>query len=668
MRIMIGLAAVPLKTALEYTREVKINKGKISFKKWNKDGIGVQVIRKFLPVGSKGYRYYMPINDRDIPKIKAAPVIVSTLAQIGYKVDDYIAGIAVAKDGKRRVKIGKLLAKHRPALLEYFVNDEKRQAYKDRYYVVFSCHPYDIIGMSTGRRWDKTSCMRIGIPENDYNDGAYCGAISNDIAEGTIVAYVIDSTEVDEKDISVLEEELHKGPISKEKMDTLRMLNERVRKTKNINAPKARLLIKPFKTEQGDILFRPETSVYGTAIPGFTQAVNRWLAKVNKNAADGVYHLASGLYDDGVGQSAIIANFDKIPDKLQFYKENYKAQPTIKYWLDADKRWLGPILEEAAHDKRDDPGEKLTYTLRNLPSNISTSFAASMVDNYLSIDDAKNILYAVAQNYASIPTIKAIIKKSDKLKAGIAEDFEYNEEDGYGSDFEWVMSSAVFYDSRWLLSLGSISSLNYRMLLRSLRQILLGKIKLPEGFDKPSSYRGTAVLQKLVYLAADRFLACSPFSLRRSGYKKSTLMNLRRITEAVDLSYQEGLVDIYTHILPGMFSSYTNTESYMIPLILSDKQWAINCADALALTSPTYVFKNKKLMQTLRGLRNKTVDEAVRDIFIECVQSIYVEDDELAEFFKDAPDALEYGKYIINKYGDSDSKVKELKEKLAFLM
>ena len=60
--------------------------------------------------------------------------------------------------------------------------------------VVISRNPYDIVGMSTDRRW--TSCMKL--PNDDpsiYPGGAYHQHLIHDIELGTLVAYLIEPTD-----------------------------------------------------------------------------------------------------------------------------------------------------------------------------------------------------------------------------------------------------------------------------------------------------------------------------------------------------------------------------------------------------------------------------------------------------------------------------------------
>lgn len=263
MKVYLSTAAVHLSTALKYRRG------------WSKDNIGVEIIKGFTKnkVGkaSQRYRLYLPIHAKR-PKIKVPPAVLREVDQAGYVISDYIAGLATQKDGKRVMKIGKLLKDERTRNM--FANDEQRQSHKNEYTCVISCHPYDIIGMSTGRTWDQFSCMRLGAGSklnpnsNNGEDGAYAETLTNDIKQGTLVAYAVKNSDMD------------------------------------IKNPDARLLIKPYMNDRFEVLFRVETKVYGNHVTGFRETISAFLRKVNASAGEGRYSLLKGLYNDGAGYTA----------------------------------------------------------------------------------------------------------------------------------------------------------------------------------------------------------------------------------------------------------------------------------------------------------------------------------------------------------------------------
>lgn len=351
MEIQLALAAVHLTTALKYRRG------------WNKDNVGVQILKGFTKgkglKASQQYRLYLPIHAKH-PKVKIPPAIKSAVESAGYVISDYIAGLATQKDGKRVMKIGKLLKTD--SLRNTFANDTQRQSHKNEYTCVISCHPYDIIGMSTGRTWDQFSCMRLGAgsklnaDSNNGTDGAYAETVARDVQAGTLVAYAVKNSDT------------------------------------NINSPDARLLIKPFKSATGkEILFRVETKVYGNHVTGFRETVSAFLREVNKNVSAGRYTLIDGLYNDGAGYGALhlgplayadltdpegakewiaAANIGHISDK--FKEGNQKEILTILQQGSGDNLYKEYIFNEVSTDlfegevDVDDAGERLDIILPKL--------------------------------------------------------------------------------------------------------------------------------------------------------------------------------------------------------------------------------------------------------------------------------------------------------------
>jgi hypothetical protein len=122
------------------------------------------------------------------------------------------------------------------------------------HYIVFSKHAYDIAGMSTGRGW--TSCMNLYGGVNSY-------FINRDIAEGTMVAYLVKESDM------------------------------------NINKPTARVSIKPFINIDNptEVLYQAESAVYGTARGNFLQTV---IDLVDSSQPDktGTFKLLDTLYCD----------------------------------------------------------------------------------------------------------------------------------------------------------------------------------------------------------------------------------------------------------------------------------------------------------------------------------------------------------------------------------
>lgn len=260
--MILATAAVSMRSALKYRRD------------WNKNSPTVKLLRKFMPKGSKGYRVYVPIGTNDLHKnIVVPPAVRYALRKAGFAVSDYLAKKCVKISDKQQrnvFNIGKVIAKD-PTAKAAFDNDPQLQntAAQAEFQLVISCHPYDVIGMSTGRDWDNTSCMRLKDYRENQSDGVYKDHMERDVAEGTIVVYAIRSDDT------------------------------------NIQHPLCRCLLKPFVNRdsgKAEVLYRRESRVYGNKVQGFDAALARFMRKLNAKAPSGDYTLISGLYDDGVGE------------------------------------------------------------------------------------------------------------------------------------------------------------------------------------------------------------------------------------------------------------------------------------------------------------------------------------------------------------------------------
>ncbi len=133
--------------------------------------------------------------------------------------------------------------------------------------VVISRNPYDIVGMSTDRRW--TSCMKL--PNDDpsiYPGGAYHQHLVHDIELGTLVAYLIE-------------------PIDK-----------------NIDRPYARIAIKPYQNIiDKSIMLYPESKIYHddsldeNIYEEFNKIVHEFLDKI-QDSKEGIFESMPDLYND----------------------------------------------------------------------------------------------------------------------------------------------------------------------------------------------------------------------------------------------------------------------------------------------------------------------------------------------------------------------------------
>jgi hypothetical protein len=279
-------------------RDYKYDKSE-GYKKWDKL-FGVSVNRITIPLKS---------NSLDIPtSTPFMEEINEIFIPLGYKInsfEDYLNNkVYKIGDTKNPMKIGSLLRKGEDKYIFYrFDSSTERKEWKEKINnfdkdlkIIISRHPYDLLGMSSGRGWRLSSCMRIGsrrdkvyvdilasmghkieddtkLGDEDYegytdndveSDGLNSGYISKDIEQGTLVAYVVKSDD------------------------------------DNINKPLSRILIKPYFNEKNptDIVWISADKLYGQSIEGFKSSVDEWLGSW-QGEKYGFYCIKDGMYDDG---------------------------------------------------------------------------------------------------------------------------------------------------------------------------------------------------------------------------------------------------------------------------------------------------------------------------------------------------------------------------------
>lgn len=295
MKLELALAAVSMKTALKYRRN------------WNHKAPIVKLLQNLMPAGPgrKGYRLYFDIGTNHKNHYTIPPAVRSALQKAGFVATDYLAKKCVKiadKDQKNVFNIGKVIGKDPHAKMAFDNDPQLQNTKQGAMQVVISCHPYDIIGMSTGRDWDKMSCMRLADGEHRFNPGSNAHYVRNDVSEGTLVAYVVSADD------------------------------------QNIQKPKARCLLKPFYNEEGQVLYRRETTVYGNPVPGFDLILSRFLRKINQNIPEGTFKMPDKLYNDGIGTEHYhdatdddnLSMRDVVMDTaqaVQFVQQQIKAMP-----------------------------------------------------------------------------------------------------------------------------------------------------------------------------------------------------------------------------------------------------------------------------------------------------------------------------------------------------
>lgn len=518
---------------------VKLGIARPLVKGWNKNGLGAQVIKRFLPKNKKqkknAYRIYLPIKPTK-QVIKVPQPILHALSAKGYAVDDYVTGIAVDQTGKRRMRIGKLLKD--AALLKEFINDPQRAAHKDEFTCVISCHPYDVLAMSTGRRWDATSCMRLDQP-GVARGGVNQAIVKNDIAEGTLVAYAISPHD------------------------------------QNINKPHARLLIKPFVGPNGGILFRVETSIYGTPIPGFRETISKWLRKVNQGASAGLYHLVGGLYDDGVGNIFAHADYDSTVDKIAALRSfKAKTDSSVRALYDlllSDKRWLADWLKYAIEIYHNDEMEAAyqvsTFygTMRktgDMKARITASAFGKALDDHLD----EELFLSLSEILAPLEWRAELVKASKKLADYAEQLYDFKHFDGEPQAPEFILNNIAYYDSRWLATMDG--PIEPAKVASAWRGFLAGMYKWTPELAK-STMPGSVQLREQVGFLCAMLSVADQKTLR---VNRDTLAKMMK-KFPVDYYYTEAMDKFLRDVrYTGIFKRYVSQPAESL-LCALDKSW-----------------------------------------------------------------------------------------------
>jgi hypothetical protein len=296
-------------------------------------------------------RIYIPLpasTGAVIPQQSATQSEVQSAVQsVGYNIDDYQAGIASKTDDpNRKIRIGKLIKDQ--ALLQQFANDKTRAAAKQQNLAVaISRDPVDIGGMSTDRGW--TSCM-------DLRGGVNKKYVPTEIKNGAIIAYLIND---DDRDI---------------------------------NRPKARILLKPYYQDNHMILVPDQ--VYGTAPTTFPELVKKFATWANSGSPEGDYRLSKGSYED-----------DTEPDQYHItsYYDIENASLNKKTTIASNKNAPPEILAKLVLDKNVDVRWRLAQNKSTPPEALAK----------LARDKQVNVRWSVAQNTSTPPEALANLVRDE---------------------------------------------------------------------------------------------------------------------------------------------------------------------------------------------------------------------------------------------------------------
>jgi hypothetical protein len=154
----------------------------------------------------------------------------------------------------------------------------------------------DIGGMTSGRNWEMSSCMRL--PSSQTSGGSMRDKIQEDFKQGTLVAYSVKKGDDD------------------------------------IESPSGRILIKKYQetnTENPHTIYRPDITTYGNVPDGFKEHVESLMKKHYPAKAGSEYKMADRLYSDG--------RYHIEPIKIGLHKtytttENYNSEGKLHDYVD----------------------------------------------------------------------------------------------------------------------------------------------------------------------------------------------------------------------------------------------------------------------------------------------------------------------------------------------
>ena len=96
MKLLVSLSAVPLSMAKPYMALLNRHLYDNIFRKY---GSG----NKKWPA-----RIYIPVGSKPVQPVEPSPAVKEAVESMGYVVDNYLAGTAIQRDGKRTMRIGRL--------------------------------------------------------------------------------------------------------------------------------------------------------------------------------------------------------------------------------------------------------------------------------------------------------------------------------------------------------------------------------------------------------------------------------------------------------------------------------------------------------------------------------------------------------------------------------
>jgi hypothetical protein len=435
--------------------------------------------------------------------------------------------------------------------------------------------------MSTGRRWDKTSCMRLGTPQNNFDEGALNEIVAKDIAEGTLVAYAVRAGD-DQKEIQIRGIKRQGGDF-------------------NIEKPISRLLIKPFHAMSGSrqVLFRIETKEYGTPVPGFRETVQKWLDKVNKGVSHGHYKMKSTLYNDGMGTEVYYTGYDtfKNDDARVAFLNSIEYSRISTRIMKGDPRWVNLIMQMQSMT--------VDSLKRILQSAETAGVPADMIGKALDksiLDEYVPKIYDYLWEEGDLN----VIKNSKVLMKVGRERYAYKKTMNAS---EYTIRRGLFVDSRWINAIKDRGSDSSGIIAD---RLLDGEIAIDRWLAKPQSELAKSVLRVLQFgLVAVRKAKPTELSRRiiKGWLEKREDLLAAGIEEngtiGEDLEAAKSFLSEYWVYFRGSETCTTN-------LILADPQWIVLAGDTGKPVFFDVLFKDN-VYQKIKAVNDS---ELLNEIFI----------------------------------------------------
>ena len=224
--------------------------------------------------------------------------------KLGYILtkEGYIKGY-VSKN-KQQFKIGKILLRMYDKsglnkfknLADAFRDDPIRRTNMKPYLIVVSKHPYDVLGASTDRNW--TSCVNLGggivySKNTGMKKDMNADRLINSLHEPFMVAYLVDPDDSNAQ-----------GKVM-------------------IQRPLSRILIYPFKSEDGEEYNWSIGEVYGANNKIFEDTVRNWVINLNEKFKENEIHVPiPEVYYDSFDEELVNSYytpdemFDQVKDNL----------------------------------------------------------------------------------------------------------------------------------------------------------------------------------------------------------------------------------------------------------------------------------------------------------------------------------------------------------------